>query len=169
MLGVCQCCAWSVNSFSRLAVFTLANGATTFYRGGSSESCKTIDISSVGVTEPGHFAHRGPPRPPDDDYPHLSLGLSPAARSQHQPWHQQSSVRQQVAAGCRLEAAPASPRHNATKHSVRPQRTSQHLTAYHVHVANKFNLEKLHDLREPFKEKSGIFHTFFGRVRKVVF
>lgn len=69
MLGVCQCCAWSVNSFSRLAVFTLANGATTFYRGGSSESCKTIDISSVGVTEPGHFAHRGPPRPPDDDYP----------------------------------------------------------------------------------------------------
>ena len=167
---MCQCCAWSVNSFSRLAVFTLANGATTFYRGGSSESCKTIDISSVGVTEPGHFAHRGPPRPPDDDYPpHLSLGLSPAARSQHQPWHQQSSVRLQVAAGCRLEAAPASPRHNATKHSVRPQRTSQHLTAYHVHVANKFNLEKLHDLREPFKEKSGIFHTFFGRVRKVVF
>ena len=100
VLGVCQCCAWSVNSFSRLAVFTLANGATTFYRGGSSESCKTIDISSVGVTEPGHFAHRGPPRPPDDDYPHLSLGLSPAARSQHQ----QSSIRQQVAAGCRLEA-----------------------------------------------------------------
>ena len=120
----------------------------------------------MGVTEPGHFAHRGPPRPPDDDYPHLSLGLSPAARSQHQ----QSSVRHQVAAGCRLEAAPASPRHNATKHSVRPQRTSQHLTAYHVHVANKFNLEKLHDLREPFKKKCAIFHTFFfGRVREVVF
>ena len=101
VLGVCQCCAWSVNSFSRLAVFTLANGATTFYRGGSSESCKTIDISSVGVTEPRHFAvfaHRGPPRPPDDDYPPPFIPRIVSGSAESAP-----AVQCPAPGGCRLQ------------------------------------------------------------------